>query len=91
LAPYEIAHELQVKQLRGLFVKLDFEKAHDKVNLEFPREMLLRKGFSAGGGSPADAVGVWGADISKCQLGDWCILPQRTGSEARGPIIPTHV
>jgi hypothetical protein len=46
LALQEIAHELQVKKLGGLLLKLNFEKAYDWVNQDFLQEVLLGKGFS---------------------------------------------
>jgi hypothetical protein len=47
LALHEIAHELKKKKLGGLFLKLDFEKAYDRVSWDFLREVLKQKGFSA--------------------------------------------
>ncbi|KAK1645896.1 hypothetical protein QYE76_063701 [Lolium multiflorum] len=46
LALHEIAHALKVNKLGGLFLKLDFEKDYDRVDWDFVREFLLRKGFS---------------------------------------------
>jgi hypothetical protein len=46
LALQEITNELRAKKLYGLVLKLDFEKVYDRVNREFLREVLIRKGFS---------------------------------------------
>jgi hypothetical protein len=39
-------HELQRKKQKGLILKLDFEKAYDKVNWTFLQQVLRMKGFS---------------------------------------------
>jgi hypothetical protein len=45
LALIEIVHELRSKRLGGILLKLDFEKAYDRVNWEFLAEVLRCKGF----------------------------------------------
>jgi hypothetical protein len=47
LALHEIIHELKVKKTEAVLLKLDFEKAYDRVNWQFLREVLIRKGFDA--------------------------------------------
>jgi hypothetical protein len=43
---HETIHELQRKKLNGLILKLDFEKAYDKVRWSFLQQALRMKGFS---------------------------------------------
>jgi hypothetical protein len=42
---HELIHELKTKHQEGIILKLDFEKACDKVNWEFLKEVLVQKGF----------------------------------------------
>ena len=44
----EVVHELRVKKLGGVLIKLDFEKAYDRVNWSFLIKVLRRKRFDAG-------------------------------------------
>jgi hypothetical protein len=43
---HEVIHEVHRKGDKGLVLKLDYEKAYDKVNLEFLYEVLEIRGFS---------------------------------------------
>jgi hypothetical protein len=43
---HETLHEMHRKKLDGVILKLDFEKAYDKVNWSFLQQALRMKGFS---------------------------------------------
>jgi hypothetical protein len=43
---HETIHELHRKKQKGLILKLDFEKAYDKVNWSFLQQVLRMKRFS---------------------------------------------
>ena len=43
---HETIHELQRKKQSGIILKIDFEKAYDKVNWSFLQQVLRMKGFS---------------------------------------------
>ena len=44
---HETIHEIKRKKHSGIVLKLDFEKAYDKVNWEFLQQTLRMKYFSA--------------------------------------------
>jgi hypothetical protein len=44
---HEILHELRVKKTKEVILKLDFEKAHDKVQWSFLFKVLKQKNFHA--------------------------------------------
>jgi hypothetical protein len=43
---HEVVYELHSKKLNGVILKLDFEKAYDKVKWTFLQQTLRIKGFS---------------------------------------------
>jgi hypothetical protein len=45
LVLHEVIHEFQSKHLSGILLKIDFEKAYDKMNWDFMKEVLILKGF----------------------------------------------
>ncbi|KAK1616897.1 hypothetical protein QYE76_022414 [Lolium multiflorum] len=48
LALMEIIHDIRVRRHSGVLLKLDFEKAYDRVNWDFLGEVLRCKGFEEG-------------------------------------------
>jgi hypothetical protein len=42
---HETIHEIHTKKMSGIIVKMDFEKAYDKVNWNFLQQTLRVKGF----------------------------------------------
>jgi hypothetical protein len=42
---HEIVHDVKVRKKDGVILKLDFEKAYDKISWEFIFEMLKQRGF----------------------------------------------
>ena len=43
---HETVHEMHRKKLNGVILKIDFEKAYDKVKWSFLQQTLRMKGFS---------------------------------------------
>lgn len=41
---HEVLHELGVSKRKGLILKIDFEKAYDRVRWQFLREIMVGKG-----------------------------------------------
>ena len=42
---HEVVHELKSSRKKGIILKIDFEKAYDKVRWAFLEEVMTRKGF----------------------------------------------
>lgn len=45
LVLHEVIHELRSKKKKGLILKIDFEKAYDRVRWDFLEEVMRGKGF----------------------------------------------
>jgi hypothetical protein len=48
LSLHEIIHEIKARKSEAILLKIDFEIAYDKVNWQFLREVLIKKGFYSG-------------------------------------------
>jgi hypothetical protein len=57
---HETLHEVRKKKQSGLILKIDFEKAYDKVNWQFLQQVLRMKGFSQKWCRWIDQVCFWG-------------------------------
>ena len=44
---HEVIHEIHRSGSSGLILKLDYEKAYDRVSWDFLKEMLLSRGFGS--------------------------------------------
>jgi len=42
---HEVLHELKSSKKKGLILKLDFEKAYDRVRRSFLEQVMIGKGF----------------------------------------------
>jgi hypothetical protein len=42
---HDVVHELRSKNLKGVILKIEFEKAYDSVRWDFVEEIMMRKGF----------------------------------------------
>lgn len=42
---HEVLHELRASKKKGLILKIDFEKAYDRVNWKFLEQVMIGKGF----------------------------------------------
>jgi hypothetical protein len=47
LALHEILHDTKIRKRDGLILKLDFEKAYDKLNWDFLQDCLRQRGFGS--------------------------------------------
>jgi hypothetical protein len=77
VALHEIVHEVKRKKPNGIILRIDFEKAYDRVNLHFLYSMLQQKGFGD----------KWGDWVMKTVKGEKVAI--RTNGMI-GPFFPTH-
>jgi hypothetical protein len=77
VALHEIIHEVKKKKQDGIILKIDFEKAYDKVNWHFLYKMLEIKGFGE----------KWGDWVMKTVSGGKVVV--RTNN-LTGPFFSTH-
>jgi hypothetical protein len=77
VALHEVVHEVKRKKQNGIILKIDFEKAYDKVNWHFLYNMLQLKGFGD----------KWSDWVMKTVRGGKVAI--RTNGMI-GPFFPTH-
>ena len=83
LSLQEILHESRRKKQQGIVLKLDFEKAYDKVDWDFLLKCIAQKGFSPKWGRWVDDIvrgGTLSVKINNVRGRDFA---SRRGGEAR--------
>ena len=87
---HETLHELNSKRLKGVVLKIDFEKAYDSISWEFVERALHNKSFDT---KIIDWImsTVKGEGLHQCQRGEWSILQNSQGPETRRPALSSSI
>jgi hypothetical protein len=88
---HEIVHDVKVRKKDGVILKLDFEKAYDKISWEFLFEMLKQRGFCESWCKWMREVVSSGTLSVKSQWFDGRVLQMWQGGYTRGPSVSPFV
>jgi hypothetical protein len=85
---HETLHELSKKKQKGIILKLDLEKAYDKVNWDFLQQVLRMKGFSSKWCQWIEKIVTGGSVSVKVNDGMGHLFQTRKGLRQGGPLSP---